>query len=98
MEAAEPLFEAPERLAAPPFAEQRRIWNRTVVPHHIQPRLFERHVSTKGEPGRGLGTYSMKLLGERYLGGQIRFVSEEAAGTCFSFRHPRTAPRAAGKA
>ena len=35
-------------------------------------RIFQRSFSTKAERGRGLGTYSMKLLGEGYLHGRVR--------------------------
>jgi len=45
-------------------------------------QMFQRSFSTKG-PGRGLGTYSMKLLTERYLGGQVRFSSSPDEGTTF---------------
>jgi K+-sensing histidine kinase KdpD len=38
--------------------------------------------TTKG-PDRGLGTYSMKLLGENYLGGKITFESTKDKGTTF---------------
>ena len=52
-------------------------------------RIFQRYYSTKGEPGRGLGTYSMKLFGEQYLGGEVRFDTSESEGTVFSLRLPR---------
>jgi signal transduction histidine kinase len=58
---------------------------------HVQLQLFQRSFSTKG-PGRGLGTYSMKLLGERYLGGRVSFTSSAAEGTTFSLRLPPTIP------
>ncbi|EPR40775.1 putative PAS/PAC sensor protein [Desulfovibrio sp. X2] len=48
--------------------------------------VFKRSFSTKGA-GRGLGTYSMKLLGERYLGGEVSF-SSNGAGTVFTLRLP----------
>mgnify|MGYP006293419399 CR=1 len=34
--------------------------------------LFKRSFSTKGV-GRGIGTYSMKLFGEKYLKGKVDF-------------------------
>ncbi|MCG8333275.1 MAG: ATP-binding protein, partial [Proteobacteria bacterium] len=34
--------------------------------------------------GRGLGTYSMKLLGEEFLGGKVAFSSTEEKGTEFT--------------
>jgi K+-sensing histidine kinase KdpD len=45
-------------------------------------QVFQRSYSTKG-PKRGLGTYSMKLLGENYLGGKISFESTKEKGTTF---------------
>jgi sensor histidine kinase regulating citrate/malate metabolism len=44
--------------------------------------LFRRSFSTKGR-GRGIGTYSMKLLGEKYLKGRVWFTSSPNAGTTF---------------
>jgi nitrogen-specific signal transduction histidine kinase len=57
------------------------------MPKHVQLQLFKRSFSTKGE-GRGLGTYSMKLLGEQYLKGRIDFVSAPATGTTFRVTLP----------
>jgi signal transduction histidine kinase len=37
---------------------------------------------------RGLGTYSMKLLTEEYLGGEVSFRSSEQEGTTFIFVIP----------
>lgn len=48
----------------------------------IQHQLFKRSFSTKGI-GRGLGTYSMKLLGEKYLNGKVGFKSLKEEGTTF---------------
>ena len=52
------------------------------IPMDIQLQVFQRSFSTKG-PGRGLGTYSIKLLGEMYLGGKVSFSSSDVAGTVF---------------
>ena len=49
----------------------------------VQLQLFNRSFSTKGESGRGLGTYSMKLFGERYLGGEVGFSSGSNTTTFF---------------
>jgi signal transduction histidine kinase len=57
------------------------------MPRHVQLQLFKRSFSTKGE-GRGLGTYSMKLLGEQYLKGKIDFLSTPEAGTTFRALFP----------
>ena len=66
------------------------------IPADVQHRIFVRSFSTKGGRGRGLGTYGMKLLGERHLGGEVSFSSSAEAGTTFSIRLPRAAPRADG--
>lgn len=54
----------------------------------VAARLFKRSVTTKGEKRRGIGTYSMKLLGEHYLHGKVEFTTDELAGTTFSIRLP----------
>ncbi|CAD7849103.1 MAG: hypothetical protein [Olavius algarvensis Delta 4 endosymbiont] len=65
------------------------IWNSAFIPADIQKRVFQRHFSTKANFGRGLGTFSMKLFGERYLNGKVTFTSTEADGTTFRFRLPK---------
>ncbi|WP_027183637.1 sensor histidine kinase [Desulfovibrio inopinatus] len=75
------------------FAEDDNIvfWvrNRLVMSEDVRLQVFKRSFSTKGA-GRGLGTYSIKLLGERYLGGEVWFTSsEEAGGTTFYIRLPK---------
>jgi signal transduction histidine kinase len=59
------------------------VHNPAYMPREVQLQLFKRSFSTKGE-GRGLGTYGMKLLTERYLKGHITFTSTENAGTTFT--------------
>ncbi|MBN1758592.1 MAG: HAMP domain-containing histidine kinase [Chitinispirillaceae bacterium] len=59
------------------------VWNGDTIPPDVQRRIFQRHFSTKNQPGRGIGTYSMKLFGERYLGGKVTFTSTEEDGTMF---------------
>jgi len=61
------------------------------MPEEIQSQVFQRSFSTKAKSGRGIGTHSMKLLGERYLGGRVEFLSDEAAGTTFSITLPKIA-------
>jgi len=63
--------------------------NSTVMSTDVQLQVFQRSFSTKGEAGRGIGTYSMKLFGERYLGGCVDFVSRESEGTTFRLRLPK---------
>jgi len=64
------------------------IWNRQAIPVDIQKRIFQRNFSTKSEFGRGLGTYSMKLTGERFLGGKVDFLSSAEGGTVFQISLP----------
>jgi signal transduction histidine kinase len=58
-----------------------------VIPEEIQLQLFKRSFSTKGK-GRGWGTYSIRLLTERYLGGNVKFVSNESDRTIFTISLP----------
>ncbi len=58
------------------------VHNPQCMAESVQLQLFKRSFSTKG-PGRGLGTYSIKLLGEDHLGGRVGFESTEAGGTTF---------------
>ncbi|WP_347841391.1 HAMP domain-containing sensor histidine kinase [uncultured Draconibacterium sp.] len=64
------------------------VHNNSFIPIKIQNQLFKRFYSTKGK-GRGLGTYSMKLLGERYLNGKVNFTSTEEDGTTFYIKLPK---------
>jgi sensor histidine kinase regulating citrate/malate metabolism len=57
------------------------------MPKDVRQQVFQRSFSTKGT-GRGLGTYSMKLLGEKFLNGKVSFKSTAAAGTVFSLELP----------
>jgi signal transduction histidine kinase len=64
--------------------EKLRFWvhNPGFIPKETQLQIFERSFTTKGR-GRGLGTFSMKLLGEHYLGGKVGFSSDKKEGTTF---------------
>jgi hypothetical protein len=73
-----------------PGAVRLAVHNAGVIAPDVQARIFQRSFSTKAERGRGLGTYSMKLFGERYLAGEVSFVSTEPGGTVFSIRLPAT--------
>ena len=57
--------------------------NPGVIPEEIRYLIFKRSFSTKQKTGRGIGTYSMRLLGEKYLGGHVDFTSNEETGTTF---------------
>lgn len=61
------------------------VWNRNAIPKDITKRIFQRNFSTKPENGRGLGTYSMKLFGEEFLGGKVDFTTSDSEGTVFRF-------------
>ncbi len=63
------------------------VHNSTYMPEEIRLQIFSRSFSTKGA-GRGLGTYSMKYLTEKYLHGSIVFESTEAGGTTFTATYP----------
>lgn len=62
-----------------------RFWvkNISVMPEEVQLQIFQRSFSTKGS-GRGIGTYSIRLLAENYLNGKVSFISNEKDGTIFS--------------
>lgn len=64
------------------------VWNDAYIPSEEQLRIFQKHFSTKASMGRGIGTYSMKLLGESYLNGTVSFDSSEKDGTTFRFKQP----------
>lgn len=61
--------------------------NPGTIPREIQLQLYQRSFSTKGS-NRGLGTYSMKLLSERYLKGSVSFTVSEEEGITFYARYP----------
>ena len=63
--------------------------NPEVMTEEVQLQVFHRYFSTKEQAGRGIGTYSMKLLGERYLGGKVDFVSRSGEGTTFRMELPK---------
>ncbi|MFX1374817.1 MAG: ATP-binding protein [Promethearchaeota archaeon] len=63
--------------------------NSVVMTESVKSQIFQRSFSTKGH-GRGIGTYSVKLLTERYLGGKINFQSSEQEGTTFYVHLPLT--------
>lgn len=66
-----------------------QVWNEAPIPPEIARRIFQRNFSTKGTLGRGLGTFSMKLIGEQLLGGRVSFDSSALDGTTFRFELAR---------
>ncbi len=60
------------------------VHNNAVMDEKVKSKVFIYGNSTKGS-GRGLGTYSMKLIGENYLKGHVWFKSENGFGTEFYF-------------
>ena len=75
-------------------AEERpsfQVWNPGCMAAEVALQVFQRSFTTRGEPGRGLGTYSMKLFGERYLKGDVGFSSTVAGGTTFWIQLPADA-------
>jgi hypothetical protein len=65
------------------------VHNEGVIPDDVQKQIFQRSFSTSGEGGRGLGTYSARLVVEHYLGGKLAFMSEPRVGTLFLVMLPR---------
>ena len=62
--------------------------NDGVIPEKAQLQLFQRSFSTKAANGRGIGTYSVKLLVEHYLKGSVSFISNPDKGTIFALKIP----------
>lgn len=69
------------------------VHNPGVMPDEVQLQLFQRSFSTKADEGRGIGTYSVKLFGERYLKGQVSFASRAPEGTTFQLSVPKIFPK-----
>lgn len=65
------------------------VHNETAMSDNVRAQVFQRSFSTKPGAGRGLGTFSVKLLTTRYLGGSVEFCSDPEFGTVFSIRLPR---------
>lgn len=59
------------------------VHNEGEIPDAVQHQIFQRSFTTRAGRGRGLGTYGARLLAERYLGGDVGFVSNEHTGTVF---------------
>ncbi|MFH1776856.1 MAG: HAMP domain-containing sensor histidine kinase [Candidatus Omnitrophota bacterium] len=61
--------------------------NNTYIPKEIQKKLFKKIYSAKGKR-RGIGTYSIKILTEKYLRGKVTCVSTQTNGTTFTVSYP----------
>lgn len=68
--------------SATPGGVRFTVYNDGYMPRSVKNQIFKRSFSTKGE-GRGLGTYSILLLTERYLDGKAGFHSTKEDGTQF---------------
>lgn len=97
--AAEAAPDGPIRVACARIGDAYRfsVHNPGAIPPDVAARIFRRSFSTKAPHGRGLGTYSMKLFGERILGGRVGFTTSADAGTAFHIDHPLRRP-AGGRA
>jgi hypothetical protein len=51
--------------------------NQGEMPLEVRHQVFRRYFSTKAASGRGIGTWSVKLLTERYLGGTVSFRCQD---------------------
>lgn len=65
-----------------------QVHNRSAMPEDVSLQIFQRSFTTKGGNGRGIGTYSIRLLAERYLGGRVEFSSTPEKGTTFRVHVP----------
>jgi hypothetical protein len=63
------------------------VHNPNFIQKEVQLNIFKRSFSTKAN-GRGWGTYSMKLLSEKYLKGKVHFSSTRQNGTTFYAEYP----------
>ncbi|MCD4768973.1 MAG: HAMP domain-containing histidine kinase [Bacteroidales bacterium] len=63
------------------------VHNDHFMTREVQVQVFKRSFSTKGSD-RGLGTYSIKLLTEKYLKGKVWFETREDTGTTFFAQLP----------
>ena len=87
MEASRPGDKVTVRLFIDEDTCRLEVSNPAVMSPEVKSQVFQRSFSTKGR-GRGIGTYSIKMLGEKFLGGRIGFSSDNQNGTVFSFELP----------
>ena len=87
LEASEKGDEITVSLENPGDVATLRVRNPAVMSAEIKNQVFQRSFSTKGD-NRGIGTFSVKLLGEGALKGRVYFSSDKKTGTVFSFEIP----------
>lgn len=63
------------------------VHNPSYMPDDVRLQIFHRSFSTKGQ-NRGIGTYSIKMITENYLHGEVSVHSDRANGTLFSIIIP----------
>ncbi|MFH1120416.1 MAG: ATP-binding protein [Bacteroidota bacterium] len=63
------------------------VHNQSYMTEDVQSQIFNRSFSTKSTD-RGLGTYSMKMLTEKFMKGKISFTSSQTNGTTFIIEIP----------
>jgi signal transduction histidine kinase len=66
------------------------VHNDTTMSESVRLQIFQRSFSTRQGSGRGVGTYSVKLITERYLHGSVSFSSAPGQGTTFTIRLPQS--------
>ena len=76
-----------ELSAAPGGGVLWSVRNPAVMSEEVKAGVFKRSFSTKGL-NRGLGTYSIRLLTESYLKGEVDFTSTAVEGTVFRLALP----------
>jgi hypothetical protein len=64
------------------------VWNGGTIAQEAVNRIFQRNFTTKEGAGRGLGTYTMKMICENYLGARISFTTSDREGTVFRLQLP----------
>ncbi len=77
------------RIGAIKSGDRIRFWvhNDGFIPEDIQDQIFKTSFSSKGV-NRGVGMFSILLLGENALGGHVRFESTKERGTYFCIDLP----------
>ena len=81
-------------------AGRRGFWveNAGTIAPEVASRIFARCRTPQAPPGRGLGTYSAKVITEQYLGGEVGFSSPPGGPTRFSLWLPDRGAEAPGHA